>query len=66
MVEPSVQSLRDRADQLDQQKRIMETRLQEIIHQLDTMPGKPGLHDQLVDEEVRAMSVARACSSGTS
>lgn len=54
MVEPSVQSLRDKADQLDQQKRTMETRLQEIIHQLDTMPGKPGLHDQLVDDEVRA------------
>lgn len=54
MVEPSVQSLRDKADQLDQLKRTMEARLQDIINQLDTMPGKPGLRDQLVDDEVRS------------
>lgn len=53
MVEPSVESLRERADQLDSQKRTIEARLQEIIQQLDSIPGKPGLRDPLVDDEVR-------------
>lgn len=52
MVEPSIQSLRDRASQLDEQKRVIESRLQEIIHELECMPGKPGLRDPLVDDEV--------------
>lgn len=56
MVEPSVESLRDRAAHLGQQKTTVETRLQEILHQLDSMPGKPGLNDRLVDDEVRAVS----------
>jgi hypothetical protein len=57
MVEPSIQSLRDRASQLDEQKKVIEGRLQEIIYQLDSMPGKPGLREPLVDEEVLQGSV---------
>lgn len=52
MVESSVVSQRHRAKQVDSRKRTIESRLAEILAELDGMPGAPGLYDSLVDSEV--------------
>eukprot|EP00892_Ulva_mutabilis_P009138 jgi/Ulvmu1/6597/UM003_0234.1 len=51
MVEPSIESQREQAKRLDARKKIMEVRLGEILSELDSMPGSPGLYDSLVDSE---------------
>lgn len=53
MVEASTRSLKERATLLQSERAAAETRVQDIASQLDSMPGKPGLHGKLVDAEAR-------------
>lgn len=52
MVETSIESQRARAKDVDYRKKTIELRLAEILTELDSMPGSPGLYDSLVDPEV--------------
>ena len=60
MVDPSLETQRDQAKQLDSRRRMLETRLGEILSELDSMPGSPGLYNSLVDSEVRGNPFCQA------
>jgi hypothetical protein len=67
MVEATTAALTARAKELDQKRRATEQRLQDIVAELDSMPGAPGLTEKLVDDEVRfALFIPDHQSTGAS
>jgi hypothetical protein len=62
MVEATTCSLKMKARDIGKRKVVAEERLKEIVLELDTMAGSPGLEPNLVDKEVRLeLHICRTC-----